>query len=150
MLRHINRSTVAGMQDYALVITILNTGGSSSQVSQLRRRDLDAQRDALTEPALAAIRAYLQAAGRIGTMGDEDYVFVALSDVAARLPNVKKLDRGQPMSGSMVNRIVKKCARRAGLDESRIRAQTLRHAASEYEAERDPLWKSVGAFFQMV
>jgi site-specific recombinase XerD len=152
LLRRINRSTVAGLQDYALVITLLDTGWLSSRVAHLKWSDLLG--DELPDSARAAIWAYLQAAGRIGTMGDGNYVFVALSDVAGRLPNVKDLDRAKPLSGTMISRIVKKCARRAGLDESRINTHTLRFTTTRtYAIERDEhesLWKSVGAFFSMV
>jgi len=148
ILRHINRSIVSGLQDYALVITVLDAGWSSKRVTQLKWGEL--QSDELSLSTRSAIRAYVQAAGRLETIGADDYIFVALSDVAGRLPNVKRLDHTKPLSGAMINRIVKKCARRAGLDESRVRVNTLRLTADERDAERDPLWKNVGAFLSMV
>jgi site-specific recombinase XerD len=196
MLRRINRSTVTGLRDYALVITYLSTGRRSNEIGALKWGDLEKKgdivfyrwsgkgkegHDELHQHAYEAICAYLQAAGRLETIQDDDYIFVALSDVAQRLPNVTSLDHNKPLSGAMINRIVKKCAKRAGLDESRIHTHTLRHTAAdlryalsgkdladlqhflrhsnlsttqiymtERNVERDPLWKSVGAFFQMV
>ena len=150
LLRRINRSSVRGLQDYALVMALLSTGRLSKEVAGLTWGECKA----LPQPAGEAIRAYLQADGRMAAMGDEDYVFVALSDVAGRLPNVKRLDRAKPLSGTMISRIVKKCARRAGLDESRINTHTLRYTTAQtYVTERDerePLWKNVGAFFSRV
>ncbi len=198
MLHRIDRSTVGGLRDYALVCTIFLTGQRSAAIARLKWGDIKHPmaesdvieyrwsskakegRDELLRPAYEAILAYLAAAGRLKTVQPEDFIFVALSDVAQRLPNVKATPEcgPQPITGAMVNRIVKKCARRAGLDESCIHTHTLRHSAALYLAEngvdligiqrtlhhsnpnttmlylkalkrdRHPLWKSVGAFFE--
>lgn len=198
MLHRIDRATVGGLRDYALVCSIFLTGQRSAAISRLKWGDIKHPvaesdvieyrwaskakegRDELLRPAYEAILAYLAAAGRLETMRAEEFIFIALSDVATRLPNVKTVaERGpQPITGAMVNRIVKKCARRAGLDESRIHTHTLRHSAALFLSEngvdlidiqrtlhhsnpnttmlylralkrnRHPLWKSVGSFFE--
>lgn len=197
MLRRIDRSTVIGLRDYALVCVLFLTGQRNAAIAELRWGDIKhptgegdvityrwqskakSGTDELLRPAYDALLAYLQAAGRLETLGVDDYIFVALSDVAERLPNVKPGQRG-PLTGAMVNRIVKKCARRVGLDESRVHTHTLRHSAALFmkrhgvdlveiqhtlhhsnpnttmiylralEHERHPMWKSIGAFFEMV
>jgi len=69
-------------------------------------------------------------------MGPGDYVFTPLSDNnAARLPNVdgRAWDLNRALSGGEVNRLLKKYARKAGLDERRIHVHVLRHSAAMLE-----------------
>lgn len=145
LLRSIPRDSARGLRDYALVVSYIYTGRRSSEIRRLRWEDISqdggrvyyawmgkgSQRtDELPLPAYNAIVAYLEAAGRLETIEDEDFIFVALSDVAARLPNVKASSELRPLSTSFVNRIVKKCARRAGLKWEKIHTHTLRHTAA--------------------
>jgi len=97
-----------------------------------------ARTDELPLPAYHAIVGYLAAAGRLEGMGEEDYIFTALSDTALRLPGVDEVG-SRPLSSSFVNRVVKKCARRAGLKWKRIHTHTLRHTAAmlRYELSGD-------------
>lgn len=72
-----------------------------------------------------AIRLYLQAAGRLGTMQEGDYIFA--------------ID-GKPLSAQRLRRLVKKYARLAGLDEEKVKVHTLRHTAAMLRKDAgDPL-----------
>lgn len=145
LLRSIPQDTVYGLRDYALVITYFYTGRRSSEIRCLRWGDISRddgrmwyvwegkgkrRTDELPLPAHRAIVAYLRAAGRYDGIGDDDYIFTALSAVAERLPNVEEQPQDQPLHSSMINKIVKKCARRAGLKWERIHTHTLRHTAA--------------------
>ena len=144
LLRSIPRNTVVGLRDYALIVTYLYTGRRSSEVRTLRWGDIRQEggrvwydwkgkgkkrTDELPLPAYNAIVAYLEAAGRLEGMGEEDFIFTALSGVATRLPGVEEVG-SRPLSSSFVNRVVKKGARRAGLKWKRIHTHTLRHTAA--------------------
>ena len=202
LLRKIDQTTVVGLRDYALIVTLFLTGQRSAAISGLKWGDIKHPvgtdekaviyyrwmskakegTDELLRPAYYAIVTYLRAAGRLETMQPESYIFTALSDVAERLPNVRAAHRTAPtpLTGAMVNRIVKKWARRAGLDERLIHTHILRHSAALFmdqhgcdlmeiqkalhhsnpnttmiylralKHDRHPLWKSVGQFFEMV
>jgi site-specific recombinase XerD len=200
LLRKIDKTTVVGLRDYALITTLFWTGQRSAAIAQLKWGDIthpagensvvfyrweskakEGTKE-LVRPAYDTIVDYLHAAGRLETMRPENYIFMALSDVAERLPNVRAAHRDgpAPLTGAMVNRIVKKWARRAGLDERLIHTHTLRHSAALFmkrhgvdlleiqkalnhsnpnttmiylkaiDSDRHPLWKSVGEFFEMV
>ncbi len=198
LLHRIDRSTVGGLRDYALVSTLYWTGQRSAAIARLKWGDIKHPvtetdviqyqwtskakegQDELVRPVYEAILAYLRAAGRLETMRAEDYIFIALSDVAQRLPNVQAVEGRppQPLTGAMVNRIVKKCARKAGLDETRVHTHTLRHSQALLLSEngvdlidvqrtlhhsnpnttmlylrslkrvRHPLWKTIDSFFE--
>ncbi len=154
MFRSIPRNTVLGLRDRALVLTYFYTGRRSTEIRTLRWGDITEQdgrrwytwtgkgnrprTDELPLPAYNAIVEYLEAAGRLEGMGEDDFIFVALSDAATRLPGVERMTGG-PLSSSFVNRVIKKCARRAGLQWERIHTHTLRHTAAmlRYELRRD-------------
>jgi len=149
LLRSIPQDTVEGLRDLALIVTYLYTGRRSSEVRRLRWGDIreeggrvyyrwwgkggTSREDELPLPAYNAMVGYLRAAGRLEGMGEGDYVFVALSDVVERLGVTVRGD--EPLSASFINRIVKKCARRAGLKWERIHTHTLRHTAAMLRRE---------------
>lgn len=148
MLAHINRGCLRGKRDYALIVTYLYTGRRAAEIARLRWGDLHTERgrtsyhwrgkggksrkDELPLPAHQAIFDYLDAAGRLGAMADDAYIFPALSDNAQRLPNVDvNYDpAARPLSTGMVNRIIKHRAAHAGLDPDAIHTHTLRHTAA--------------------
>ena len=102
-----------------------------------RGKRTEQARNELPPPVWEAIREYLEAAGRLATMGPGDFVFTALTDNATRLPNVDDdvWDGNRALSGGEVNRLLKKYARRAGLDGRRVHAHVLRHSAAMLEEE---------------
>ncbi len=145
LLGAVDRSTVIGARDYALLVTFVYTARRSAEVRRLRWGDLvrrdgrifyrwsgkgKAREDELPRPSYAAIEAYLRAAGRWNGHPPEDeiFIFTPLSDVATRLPNVDDVDG--PISGQMANRILRKWAAIAGLRTSRLTIHSLRHTAA--------------------
>jgi integrase/recombinase XerD len=158
LLRAPDRTTVHGLRDYALILSFLLTGFRNTELRTLRWRDLQRDGDRIychwhgkggrTDqiefpwPAYHAIVDYLKAAERWEPAGGQ-FIFVALSDVAKRLPAVQRrwADLGgkeaaaRPLSSAMVNRLVKKYARWAGLDDGRITTHTLRHTAAMLRAQ---------------
>ncbi|RLC76394.1 MAG: hypothetical protein DRJ03_28730 [Chloroflexi bacterium] len=154
MFRCIPRDSVVGLRDRALVLTYFYTGRRSTEIRTLRWGEIteeDGRRfyrwtgkgnkprtDELPLPAYNAIVEYLEAAGRLEGMGENDFIFTALSDVATRLPGVDAMP-DEALSSSFVNRVVKKCARRAGLQWRRIHTHTLRHTAAmlRYDLRKD-------------
>ncbi len=152
LLRRIDRSTLIGLRDFALIVTYVATGRRSTEIAALQWKDITEKNgvrfytwagkggktgtDELLRYAYDAIVAYLKAAGRLETILPDEFIFIALSNVAARLPNVgDDYKPGQHLSGAMINRIVKKCASRAGLDPARIHTHTLRHTAADLRIE---------------
>ena len=157
LLRACDRSTVVGLRDYALIVSYIYTGRRSSEIRTLRWGDLrqeggrwwyewhgkggKSRRDELPLPVYQAITTYLQAAGRLDGMEEESVIFTALSRVAERLPSVVERGlqdgngSGSALSSSFVNRVVKKCARRAGLRWKEIHTHTLRHTAAMLRRE---------------
>ena len=155
LLRSIRRDTVVGLRDYALVVAYLYTGRRSAEIRNLRWGEIrqeggrwvyrwtgkgrKSRTDELPLPVYQAIAEYLAAAGRLEGMEEGDYVFVALDgEVAERLPRVREAvgrEEAGPLSGSFVNRVVKKCARRAGLQWRSIHTHTLRHTAAMLRRE---------------
>lgn len=129
LLRAIPNHTPDGLRDYACTLGLVVTGQTASDWLRLRWREV------CTPDFPAAVReaihAYLETAGRLDTIRDHDFVFVAHSDRAARLPNVDgDWQAGvQPLSGAAVNQALKRHARRAGLDPMAVNTRTLRRSA---------------------
>ena len=164
LLSAIPRQTVRGLRDYALFLGYVLTGRRNREWRRLRWGDLRARgerityswrgkntehaRNELPPPLWDAIRAYLEAAGRLQGMQPGDYVFTPLGDNATRLPNVEvgEWDRNRPLSGSAANRLLKTYARRAGLDPQRIHIHVLRHSAAMLEEQLGSGLASICAF----
>ena len=91
-----------------------------------------ARRDQCPLPVWQSIQQYLSRSGKLESIQPEDYIFTPLTDRAARLPNVDQSSwtRNQPLSSREVGRLLKKYAKRAGLDPAKIRVHTLRHTAA--------------------
>ncbi len=152
LLRAIPQSTVQGLRDYALILTYLATARRNSEIRLLRWGDITqvgsrmvykwsgkGKKDEKFEmpgSAYQAIVAYLEAAGR-APLTDDEYIFTPLSDHATRLPTVSAAswDRNRPLSLRQVGSLVKKYARRAGLDVTKIHVHTLRHTAAHLRVE---------------
>jgi len=152
LLKAIPRDSVRGLRDYALFLFYLATGRRNSEVRLLRWGDFEQgdgrvwyrwsgkgkknQRYECPREAWEAICAYLKADGRLEDMRLEDYIFTALSERAARLPNVGKgFKARRPISMREVSRLLKLYARRAGLDPVKLKVHTLRHTAAMLRKE---------------
>jgi site-specific recombinase XerD len=111
------------------------------------------RRDECPRPLWDAITAYLHAAGRLGGPPQRliqplDYIFTPLSDRAARLPGVDPhvWSRRQPLSAREIGRLLKKYARRAGLDPTRLTVHSLRHSAAMLRKQAGDDLESISSF----
>lgn len=145
-----DQHAVAGLRNRALLIMYLLTGQRNSEIRRLQWGDLRVEdgvayycwagkggtggEQTLPAPAYNAIRAYLEAAGRLDTMSPDDYIFAPLEDVAERLPHVEETQG--PISRQRVAQIIKSEALKAGLRPDLISTHTLRRTAARrfYEA----------------
>jgi site-specific recombinase XerD len=150
VLKAINVKSLLGSRDHALIVTYIYTGRRSSEIANLRWEDIDVDQvkgryyytwlgkgakgrtDELPAPAYHAILNFLRVTGRLETIQPRDYVFQAVyTDRASRLPNVRiELAANRPISGSMINRIVKRHFVKAGVPAEQIHTHTLRHTAA--------------------
>lgn len=147
ILGQINTSTLTGKRDLALLYAILTTCRRSSEVLGLRWGDLrpvedgwafsyrykggKIKRAVLGDKAYQLICQYLRADGRLETMRESDYIFIALDEERIRRmrPEVA-VQVNRPLSNSMANRILKKYARRAGVASEKAHIHGLRHAGA--------------------
>lgn len=161
LLDAVDRSTPLGLRDYALILAFVLTGRRNSEIRNLRWGDLEQRDDRIWYhwqgkggtsgryelPAVVyhAIAAWLTAAGRLDGIHQDDYIFTPLSDHASRFPGVDH-DPGQPLSSRYIRDLVKKYARRAGLDADLIRVHDLRHTAAMLRAEAGDDVRSISSF----
>jgi integrase/recombinase XerD len=133
-LASINRSTLAGLRDYAMLNLMIRTGLRTIEIARACKEDLSQQsgtsvlfihgkgRDSkddlvvITENALTPLRDYLKARGRTR---DEDPLFASHSTK----------NKGSSLTTRSVSRIVKNRLKEMGIDDSRITAHSLRHTA---------------------
>lgn len=134
ILSTIDRSTIQGLRDYA-ILTLMVTGGLRdievvrADIGDLRTAGAGTVlylqgkgRQEKTEYAKIrpqvekAIRAYLKARGKAG---DEEPLFTSLSNNS----------KGQRLTTRSVSRIVKERFKEAGYDSDRLTAHSLRHTA---------------------
>ena len=159
LLRAIPKDTVQGLRDYALFLLYTATGRRNSEIRCLRKCDFrlaagsGAAEDGTVQfwwenkgssgwdecppDVLEALKAYLDASERPwDTLPEDAYIFIALDDRAARLPNVRRQapeqqEPGQqPLSMRQVGALLKRYARRAGLEASRVHVHSLRHTTA--------------------
>lgn len=150
LLAAIPRDTRQGKRDFALFSSVLITGRSIHAICRLRFGDIKIQNDQVwiswsadcpPEPVStnlwSAIRDFLSANGQLGSIHPRDFIFTPLTDRATHLPNVpsKSWDSSMPISTTMVGRLIKKYAQRAGLDPTHITPQTLRYTAATLRAQ---------------
>jgi site-specific recombinase XerD len=149
VLKRINPKTALGSRDHALLITYLYTGRRSSEIANLRWADIEpdlakgrfyytwsgkggkTRTDELPPPAWHSITNFLCVNGRLETIKPADYIFRPVyADRAQRLPNVAATVENRPLSGSMINRIVKRHFVAVGVPADQIHTHTLRHTAA--------------------
>lgn len=144
----IPRNTVQGLRDYALFACYAMTGRRNSEIRRLQWKHIKldgntmyylwankgkSRVDKMPDLARGAIVAYLGAAGKWGNMRPDDYIFTPLTDRALRLPTTcaDTWTRNRALTGACVNHMVRKYAKKAGLDASHIHTHTFRHAFAE-------------------
>jgi site-specific recombinase XerD len=150
-----NPETRTGARDIALFECYLRTGRRLKEIVRLRWKDIEGTRGGghkfwwtgkgadrnpekktgwrvLPASAHAAIVAYLKADGRWPVEDPEMFIFQPLSDHGlAALPGRQgkaALEQNRHISPGHVNGIVKKWARRAGVDEGKVHVHVLRHS----------------------
>lgn len=129
-------------RDRALFRIFVYTGRRAGEVARLRWQDIDdqggtytmtwhgkgAKSDTQAMPAEVywEIVCWLKAAGR-WPAAPGDYVFrAAQPEAAATLGN--KVDPDRPMSTGQINNVIKKLAKRSGIDPNQVHTHTLRHS----------------------
>jgi len=133
-LETVDRSTVEGKRDFALLNLLVRTGlrtveVARAQISDLRQESGTAvlwiqgkgrqEKDdfvLLVEDTLRPLREYLTARGPVS---EQEPLFVSVSDRNA----------GQALTTRSLSRVVKEAFRRIGLDDSRLTAHSCRHTA---------------------
>lgn len=150
ILAVINTDCLQGKRDFALILTFLITCRRSNEILNIRWGDLektidgdytfrfgsDFKRAVLPAACYSAITSYLNAAGRLDSMADEDYVFTTLDPKrATRLSHIDKVDPNQPLSNAMANKILKKYARRSGVSTKKAHIHGLRHTGARLRAQ---------------
>ncbi|MFW6116668.1 MAG: tyrosine-type recombinase/integrase [bacterium] len=165
ILRTINRETLTGKRDFALLFSFAVTCRRSGELLKLRWGDIDHEslasghhiyayevlkkgadqkRRAILEASVYdAICDYLEAAGRLDRSTDmepapDEYVWTPLwPERALRLqPDLDVAEvASSPISNKTANGILKKWARRAGVDEEKAHLHALRHAGARLRVE---------------
>lgn len=148
LLASINTTNPTGLRDFALLYTYAHTCRRFSELIQLKWGDIQAMGDntysykfqimkkgkhtvghaVLDRNCHAAIITYLKAADR-WPLDDDEYIFTPLNPaLIQRLRPDAPLQPNRPISNSTANRILKKYARRAGVDPKKCHIHALRHA----------------------
>jgi integrase/recombinase XerD len=135
ILQAIDRGTLAGKRDYAILALMMGGGLRTIEVSRANLEDLgtaggsaalyiqgkgrDEKTDyvKLPQPVEAAIRDYLKARGKAD---GKEALFTSTSNNNA----------GKALSTRSISGIVKEAMRAAGLDSERLTAHSLRHTAA--------------------
>ena len=135
VLQGIERDTLAGKRDYAILALMTscglrtievaratisdmrNAGESAALYLQGKGRDEKTEYVKLAEPVEAAIRDYLKARGKADS---KEALFTSTSNN----------NTGKAMTTRSISGIVKEAMRAAGLDSERLTAHSLRHTAA--------------------
>jgi integrase len=154
ILGAINTQCLTGARDFALLYTILVTCRRASEVLAIRWSDIQPldngdyvftyqtrqgpRQAILNHRCYRAICAYLEMDGRPPqAMATDDYIFTPLDPARVRrLPGNagKRIEPNRPLSSRFASRILKKYARRAGVDIAKARIPGLRHAGARLRA----------------
>lgn len=150
LLRASDPQTPWGQRNWLMVAILLTTGRRPAALCGLRFGDVrevggrvfwaapgdePAEGNRLPMAVWDAVLAYLQATGRLATMGPDDWVFTALCNNASRLPGQRQCppDASRPLSEREVTRVVKQLARRAGMDPRVVTPSALRFTAAHLQ-----------------
>lgn len=161
MFDGIKATTRTGARDMALFQCYLRTGRRLSEIARLRWGDIEenkkhsgqyvfqwsgkggkAGRRPLPAAAYHAIVNWLKLDGRWapGQMDDQMFIFRPLNDHGSRNLSDAPLPENRHISTGQIENVIKKIARRAGLDDSRVHVHLLRHSFAFYlyETTKDP------------
>lgn len=153
-------SDVIGMRDKAILLFFAFTGRRREEVASLRVRDLNLKASPrsytcrvkggelktfeLPDVCYDAIKAYWIISDRFGSMTGDSGVFVA----ARQTPLNRHLDPDRPLNVRTINRILRRCAVRAGLDpdDPSINIHAMRHMAARDLDEAGVRLQDIQAF----
>ena len=153
MLDGIDLTTVTGKRNLALLAGMFATTRRVTEWISIRWGDVhegpdgmwfayrykggETRRQAIPGAIWAFVRSYLEAAGRWGKLGAGDYLFVAHSDAAGRLPGLPDdyAAGSGHISASYVNALLKRYGERAGIDAGKLHAHAMRHAGARCRKE---------------
>jgi integrase len=160
-LAAIDRETVQGKRDYALMLAYIATGRRNTEICNLTWGQIEQSdhriwyrwegkactsgRYELPATVFHAICDFLTSTSRLQDIHPDDYIFTALSNHADRLPGAHH-DPSRPLSGRYVRDLVKKYARLAGLDPERVRVHDLRHTAAMLRLEAGDSIDDISSF----
>lgn len=164
VLASINTGCLTGKRDFALLYTFAVTCRRASELLELQWGDIQhdplddgnriyryhvrkkgkdqVRRAVLDRNCYRAICAYLEADGRLDPAADhypadDDYIFVALDPTRIRrLRPDAPIEENKPLSNRFANEILKKYARRAGVDEAKAHLHGLRHAGARLRVQQ--------------
>lgn len=155
ILDDVNTECLTGKRDFALLYTLATTCRRAAEVLNLRWGDIqeleegdfsfryrykggDERRAVLNRRAYQAICSYLEADGRpVEEMDEGDYVFVPLDpDRIKHLRPDEDVDPNHPISNNQANSLLKKYARRCGIDSEKAHLHGLRHAGARLRVEQ--------------
>ncbi len=151
LLRAIVPNTVQGLRDSVLFRLYIATGRRNSEIRTLQKKDIRIVREGLVQfywnqkhgqgwddlpwDLWEELLRYLEAAGRpFDGLANEDYIFTALSEAGRRLPQKVGMvynPTAQPLAARTVGGLLKRYARKAGLDPKQIHVHTLRHTTAD-------------------
>lgn len=148
LLSAIPLHTTQGAAHLALLTTYALTGRRNTEVRTARWADFkidgdgrvwmtwrgkhhtEGKTDEIAPEVWEAITSYLRMAGRLETMRDEEYIFVAASDRAKRLGHADWQPGREPISMTEVNRILQMYLRKAKI-RGHYCIHSLRHGLAE-------------------
>jgi site-specific recombinase XerD len=146
--------SITGLRDFALFSAYIYLGRRNSEIRELNWGDiLDGgkkyqtrtkggkdhyEKADLPKPVYAAIERYLIASKRLDTIQPDDPIFIAHSDRAKHLKtrsgrsvaDDQYTPGASPISSREVGRVLKKYARHAGIDDTKVHVHVLRHSAA--------------------
>lgn len=150
ILARINTRTVSGKRDFALFMALWSTACRSSEILSLKWGDLAESANGnfvfsfrgksgkvesveLDRRVWQWICVYLEATGRLEEMGPDDYIFTALDpERVQRIKPDLSVETNRPLSNKTANGIMKKYARRAGVEVSKAHLHALRHGRARH------------------
>ncbi len=150
LLSVINTACLSGARDFALLYTILVTCRRAAEVLGIRWGDIRPtadgnyaityrnqegdRREVLNRLCHQAMCAYLELDGRPpGRIEPDDIIFAPVDPLRVRrlpLHSNRRIEANRPLSVSFVNRMLKKYARRAGVDPAKAHVHGLRHTGA--------------------
>jgi integrase/recombinase XerD len=141
-----NRGTLQSTRDYALFLGFLLLAGRNREWSTACWGDFEKhgdtvllcwkgkgrkdQKQEIPMPVWNAVCDYLRAGGRLNKMRDDNYIFTALRRAGQKLPNGATIEENQPLSSSMVGRLLRHYLRLAGIEPKHITPHSLRHTGA--------------------